>query len=154
MIEQTGTVVSRSGDVLDVRVDPQVGCARCESGQGCGQGLIGQLSGRRAYSVAVEAPASESVAAGDRVVLGMAPGALLGASFLVYLMPVILMAGLATLGEYIHPGSELVPVLTGGVGLAGGFLAVRHLILNGSAQRRFEPRFLRVASGPADELLT
>lgn len=154
MIEQTGTVLSRSQDIIHVRVEAAAGCARCESGQGCGQGLIGQLAGRPAYSIAVEVPASESVAVGSRVVLGMNPASLLGASFLVYLVPILLMVVLAAVVGSVQPGSELLSIVAGIGGLAGGLLVVRRLLRNDRVRRAFEPRFLRRASGSANELLT
>lgn len=154
MIEQTGTVTDRANGLLHVRVDPTPGCARCESGQGCGQGLIGQIAGQPAHWVTVAEPARERVQVGAVVVLGMAPGGLLGASALVYLMPLGLMMLAALAAGAAWPASEVVTVAAGAGGLAAGFVGVRHLIQGDRLRTRLEPRFLRTAGGPADELLT
>ena len=154
MIEQTGTVTGKGNGLLYVRVDPSPGCARCETGQGCGQGLIGQLAGQSARFIPVAEPGSGRVEVGDAVVLGMAPGGLLMASSLVYLMPLGLMMIAALGAGELWPGSEVLTVLSGLSGLAAGFLGVRYLLHDGWFRAQFEPRFLRTASRPADELLT
>lgn len=154
MIEQTGTVTAKGNGRLHVRVDPSPGCARCEAGQGCGQGLIGQLAGQSAYGVPVPEPAGIEVDVGDVVVLGMAPSGLLLASSLVYLVPLMLMM-LAALGAgVLWPGSEASAAVSGISGLAAGFAGVRYLVRDGRLRGQFEPQLLRRASGAADELLT
>ena len=154
MIEQTGRVTAKTNGVLHVKVAPSPGCARCESGQGCGQGLIGQLSGQPAHCVRVMEPAREAVQVGDAVVLGMAPGGLLLASSLVYMVPLGLMIIAALGGATLWPGVELVAVLSGIAGLAAGFLGVRYLVYGARLGQQLEPRFLRMACRAADESLT
>ena len=154
MIEQNGTVTGKANGLLYVRVDPTPGCARCESGQGCGQGLIGQLAGHPAHHVTVAEPVRERVQVGAVVVLGMAPGGLLKASALLYLMPLGLMMVGALGAGAAWPALEGLTVAAGIGGLAAGFLGVRYLIQGERLRAQFEPRFLRTAAGAADELLT
>lgn len=154
VIEQTGTVTAKGSGLLHVRVEPSPGCARCEAGQGCGQGLIGQLSGQSTHCVAVAEPARAEVQVGDAVVLGMAPGGLLVASFLVYLMPLGLMMIGALASGLLWPAGEALTVMSGLGGLAAGFVVVRHLVRGARLSRRIEPRFLRIAGREAVESLT
>ena len=154
MIEQTGTVTAKGDGLLQVRVAPSPGCARCEAGHGCGQGLIGQISGQSAHCIPVTEPVGEDVQVGDVVVLGMESRGLLVASFLVYLLPLALMMGGALLAAGLWPGAEGMTALWGVGGLGAGFLWVRRLAGRARLGRHMQPRFLRTGPARPDQSLT
>ncbi|MEM9305109.1 MAG: SoxR reducing system RseC family protein [Pseudomonadota bacterium] len=124
MIRRAGTVVEVTHDSATIAVDPQAGCARCEAGAGCGQGLLFRwFTADRPVRLPVDRQAA--VAVGQRVHVGLAPTALLRCSLALYGAPLAgLLAGLAA-GQLSagDPGAA-----AGGLaGLAAGLLAARRI---------------------------
>ena len=154
MIEQSGTVVSSDNGLIHVRVAVDRQCARCEQGQGCGQGFIGRPGAADTHYTLVRTGDSFTPSAGQCVVLGVAPRALLLASALVYLWPLVSMTLVAVAAHYLGPGSETVTSIAGVAGLFGGFVAVHVLAGRNGLRQRLEPRLVRMATSPAEGSVT
>jgi sigma-E factor negative regulatory protein RseC len=116
-------------------------CESCSS-----QGTCHTLGGGKEMEVCALNPIGANV--GDRVVLKMDTAAFLKGTFLVYLFPILLLVGGATLGEWISrsstPPSALAPILFGFGGLAFGLVLMK-LIANRIVKRDdYRPRIARV----------
>ncbi len=125
MIEEQGTVVSVSGDSVWVETLRKTSCSGCKLKSGCGQHLAEkyQLKKNNAY---IKAECGLAVSEGDQVVVGIPEGALLRASALVYLLPLIFLMGTLWFSVFAQL-SDVITMLVAGGGLLLGFLAVRLL---------------------------
>lgn len=116
----TGEIARLDGRRATVVVDAGVACARCAAGRGCGAGLLSPAPGKRRFEV--EVPAGLDLACGDRVRLELRPRDLLGASWLVYGVPLLAMTALPAFAQFLFgPLSDLV---LAGLALSGIGLAV------------------------------
>ena len=141
-LEEKGVVVEVRGERAVVRAVPGSQCAGCGSAKHCHGG-----SGEKT----VEADNEIGARAGDSVVMAVPSGALLRASFRVYILPVVGLlagAGAAQLVVGRIAGAEAAGMAAGIGGLAGAILSVALLRLTGKGGDRGEglrPRILRLA---------
>lgn len=150
MIEETGTVVALKGDQVWVQRLGQGICAQCSARGGCGQAALSRLGGgERARQILLpnrlSAEQGQAVAVGDRVVMGIAEQALLTASGLVYLLPLLLMLAGALLADLLGPPGDLAAILAGAGGLAAGFALVAFIQCRYERSTRLQPQLLRRA---------
>lgn len=147
MIEQRAVVVAANGDAVQVTTTARAGCARCEAGQGCGGGVLGRLI-RRSGQPQVEArnAADESFAPGDAVIIGLQDDALVGASALVYLLPLATMLAAALVADSVIGGPDWVAAGFGALGLVTGFAWVAARARQPAFARRYQPVVLRRAN--------
>lgn len=145
MITETGKVVAVSGEHVWVQTIRTSACQSCSARNGCGQKVLASATGGRANQVRVVNSVSACV--GEDVTLGIDESALLGASLLVYALPLLLMVVASIIGHQFSGGSDAFAMAGAAAGLASGFLISRKL------QRRntgsYEPRLLRVNRIPA-----
>lgn len=122
MIEVNGKVVAVDCEVAWVETRPQTACAKCASGEGCGQGVFTQLLGKRFVHIKVHSVKPLSV--GQSVVIGIGEHAIVDGALLVYGLPLVGTAVAMLLSAWL---SSWVGVLTGwqdllvGIGGIGGF---------------------------------
>lgn len=141
MIEELATVTRLSDSHVWLQADRRIGCERCESGQGCGGGLLGKLVSSRGIDIAVplnQGAHMPDLVAGDTVVIGFHEASLLQGSLLAYGLPMLVMlvgAGLAN--TLLASDLSTIAGAIGGAGL--GWFAARRL----SARYDFQPRLLR-----------
>jgi len=140
MITETGKVVAIKGTQAWVRTIRASACQSCSARSGCGQKVLASASGGRANQVLVENVIGAGV--GDEVTLGIDEQALLGASIMVYALPLLLMVAGSLCGHYLAGGGDAVAVAGAVVGLAGGFLACRKYQNRNAGS--YEPKMLRV----------
>lgn len=121
-----GTVLSVIGDGparhAIVEVSPRFRCARCESGRGCGAGLLGSDRDPRRTEVLV-GPHLQ-VFAGDSVEIELAPRNLLRASLLVYGLPLAGAVVGAALAWFSGLG-DVAAALAALGGIGAGLLVAR-----------------------------
>ena len=125
---RTGCIVSLTGDIAEVQLDP-LSCSRCEKGEGC---AIRLLSSKPAPEIGdhtlIHCANAVQAKPGDRVEIS------LDVSFFnkvrvngAYLLPVIgLLAGAISgtlLAGLVSTDSQLLPSLGAIVGFAGGLFA-------------------------------
>jgi sigma-E factor negative regulatory protein RseC len=141
-LEEKGVVVEVRGERAVVRAVQGSQCAGCGSAKYC-HGSGGEKT--------VEADNEIGARAGDSVVMAVPSGALLRASFRVYILPVaglLAGAGAAQLAVGRIAGPEAAGMAAGIGGLAGAVLSVMALRLAGRGGDRGEglrPRILRLA---------
>ncbi len=116
-------------------------CSSCEAKSGCGQGVLARISDGKANQVLVTNTLHLSV--GDDVLLGIPEDMLLKASFVVYLVPLILMIIAATIAEKTLFLVDAWVALAGGLGLVAGFFMVRVYSQHHSNDQRFCPIMIR-----------
>lgn len=144
MITETGKVVAVTGEHAWVQTIRTSACQSCAARNGCGQKVLATATGGRANQVRVFNSVNARV--GEDVTLGIDESALLGASLLVYALPLLLLVGFSMAGHNMSGGNDLAAMTGAVAGLASGFIISRKL------QRRhagtYEPRLLRVNRMP------
>jgi sigma-E factor negative regulatory protein RseC len=135
-----GHVVSvhadKSGTRAIVEVGSAVVCARCESGKGCGAGLLGRQSkDRRVEAVVMENLGVES---GDFVSIALAPRNILRAAMIVYGYPLAgaVSAAILAFGTGLGDASGALATL---IGLVTGIVAAKIRLENSRCLRDFTP---------------
>lgn len=148
MIEERAVVTRVDNGQVYVQAVNIGNCQRCAEGNGCGGGLLGRLARHRQYSIAVQSRVT-GLRAGDAVVLGISGDALLSASALVYLLPLVGMIGFGVLASHLLNANDLLVAAFAVAGLASGLLVVRWRSQSADVLR-FQPLVLRRDTTPAD----
>ncbi len=142
MIIETAQIVSISENVAWVKTTDANTCGSCQARIGCGQSLLAKL-GRFDSLLAVELSPSEvnQAYAGREMQIGIQSGALLGATAIVYLIPLgMLMLSILVGGSLALPDLALFFIAVAFL-FAGGVVAAR-IAKSGVLKTRFNPRFL------------
>ena len=138
MIEELAVVVEAGDGYAWVETQRRSACGACSASDGCGTGTLAKVWGER--RVRVRAISTWPLRPGDAVIVGLAEGALLGGSLLVYLLPIVLLLAGALLGQAAFAGAGEEPViLAGAAGLGLGFLAARLVSRRLRNDARFQP---------------
>lgn len=143
MIENLAIVQQRIGSKVALSSYQRSGCARCEAGEGCGGGVFGKLIKVQLRGLSLRDPGLD-LRPGDTVVLGLPEIALLRATSLAYLLPLLTLFAAASAAAATGLSDPAVAML-GLLGLGLGMVAVPWL------RRRWlgstlEPTVLRRAS--------
>ena len=159
MIEEIGVVISSQGGMAEVEGQRRSTCGGCAVNGACGTSLIARYFGRRRSLL--RAHNAIGAGPGDRVVLGMPEGALLEASFVAYLVPLLAMIGGAILGDHLAglwaPAyAQGMSVLSGFGALAAALWWLRSFGRSKASDERYQPKILRRvgACGQAVEIPT
>jgi positive regulator of sigma E activity len=126
----------RSRRQVVVEIDSVVVCERCESGKGCGAGLLGQQLGE----LRVEAVVAEKldVRNGDLVSIMLEPRNVLRAAIIVYGYP-LTGAVLAAFVAYSVGLGDIAAALAALSGLVAGILIAKIRLQNTRCLREFTP---------------
>lgn len=147
MIEELAVVVEAGDGYAWVETQRRSACGACSAGDGCGTATLAKVWGER--RVRVRAISTWPLRSGDAVIVGLAEGALLGGSLLVYLLPIVLLLAGALLGQAAFAGAGEEPViLAGAAGLGLGFLAARLVSRRLRNDARFQPVVMRRLDAP------
>ena len=145
MITETGKVVAVTGQHAWVQTIRTSACQSCAARNGCGQKVLASATGGRANQVRVVNSVNAQV--GEDVTLGIDESALLGASLLVYALPLLLMVTASIIGHQLSEGSDFAAMAGAAVGLAFGFLISQKLQSRNAGN--YEPMLLRINRIPA-----
>ncbi|MFO1422569.1 MAG: SoxR reducing system RseC family protein [Candidatus Competibacteraceae bacterium] len=146
MIEEPAVVVEAGNGYAWVETRRRSSCGACAASGDCGTAALAKVWGDR--RMRVRAVSSLPLRPGDAVIVGLAEGALLRGSLLVYLLPISLLLAGALLGQATFAGAGEEPVvLAGAVGLSLGFLAARVLSRRLRGDARFQPVVMRRLGG-------
>lgn len=124
------------GDQVTVEVVAGVICERCESGKGCGAGLLG--GARKSRTVHATVGPDVVVEDGDLVSLSILPVSLLRAAIIVYGYP---LAG-AVCGAAAAYGlgyADVGAAITALLGIVGGYLLARARLRGERCLHEFTP---------------
>lgn len=144
MIVESGVVVSAAADGrFLVETRRRSACGSCSVSSGCGTSVIGKITGGKRNIVTVLSPLT--LAPGDEVELGLAEGALISGSLIVYGVPLLgLLLGMIVyavlLGASAGDGAAIVCGLGG---LAIGMATARHFAHAVRRDPRYQPVVLR-----------
>lgn len=148
MIEENARVVAVEGDVAWVETRRNSVCGSCAANKGCGTTALAKVVGVKYTRLRVlNAIAAK---AGDEVVIGIEENALVRGSLAMYAVPIVLLLVFAGLGDALNnqmqiTTSETVSVVSGLLGLAGGFFWVSRYAGKISHDGRYQPVMLRKA---------
>ena len=142
MIEEPAVVVEAGDGYAWVETRRRSSCGACAASGDCGTAALAKLwSDRR---MRVRAISALPLRPGEMVIVGLAEGALLRGSLLVYLSPIVLLLAGALLGQAAFAGAGEEPVvLASAVGLGLGFLVARVLSRRLRSDARFQPVVVR-----------
>ncbi|KAA1172004.1 SoxR reducing system RseC family protein [Marinobacter salinexigens] len=140
MITETGKVIALKGNQAWVQTIRTSACQSCAARSGCGQRVLAGATSGRANQVLVLN--SVDAVVGDEVTIGIDEQALLGASVIVYAVPLLLMIVGSMLAHQLSGGSDGWSILGAVSGLVAGLFCSRKLQKN--KQQQYEPRLLRV----------
>ncbi|MBY4676782.1 SoxR reducing system RseC family protein [Marinobacterium arenosum] len=143
MIEERGRVVDVDADGVWVEVHKQSACASCSARAGCGQRLVAEATAGKRVVICVENPHQRPVTVEDSVVIGIAEGAFMKASLLLYLIPLIALFVLAGLVSQAGVAEGFV-ILAALVGLLLGLGLVRLVGRRWQRSHDYHPILLRV----------
>lgn len=157
MIEEIGrvTAINYQDGLRYVCIETQVKttCGGCQAKDDCGTGVIA-----RAFSVKTNRlwlVCEQPVEIGQEVKLGIPENLLLGASLLVYMLPLMVLLVASIIGSLALPAmgidGEGGVILLAGASAFISFYAVRHYLTRYS-QGRFEPTLLAVLPQPAKQI--
>ncbi len=119
-----------------VEVNTMVACERCESGRGCGAGLLGsQSAGKR---LEANVASDLQLKSGDTVRIVLEPGNVLRAAVLVYGYP-LSGAVLAALVALMLGFGDVAAAVAALLGLLAGFLVARIQLRNTGCLKEFTP---------------
>ncbi|ARU55322.1 positive regulator of sigma E, RseC/MucC [Oleiphilus messinensis] len=140
MIEETGKVVAVDGNSIWVLVARQSSCSTCSAKSTCGQSALSELTQGQQTQLKVRNHLGCQV--GDTVTIGIPEQAMLKASALIYLLPIVFMLVFAVCAD-LAKASEAITAVSGLIGLIAG-LGAAHLWSGRLANRQeFEPHLIR-----------
>ncbi len=158
MILETGRVVAIEPEGLWVETIQRSVCGSCKAEKGCGQSLLAKWGANPSYLwVLLEGRDSANYQIGDDVQIGIGEDAVVKASMLAYVMPMLLLLLGAVLGQVVG-GSDLYSGLGALAGLIlGGVLLYWHSVVSRYDSRlqpvlvdeRMPLRFATAAASPA-----
>lgn len=140
MIEEQGKVVALQNEWAWVETERKTACGHCSANKGCGTSVLASVFGKKANAIAVMKTLPVKV--GDEVIIGIEEDSLVRGSLLIYALPLVLLIAFGLLGEVVGGQifvgkNDAVTAIFSMLGLAVGFLWLRHI----SAQLRRDPRF-------------
>ena len=142
MIEEQAVVVDAGDGYAWVETQRRSACSACATSEGCSTAMLAKAWGDR--TARVRAISTLPLQVGDQVIVGLAEGALLRGSLLVYLLPLAMLLAGALLGQAAFAGVGDKPViLSGAAGLGLGFLVARRWSRRWQDDIRFQPVVLR-----------
>ena len=128
MIEEQGRIVALEEGFVWVETERRSSCSSCGVRQSCGQHLSEKYKAGASlsYIKASLSPEMDShlLKAGDSVMVGIPENALLKASFLMYLFPLLLMLLVCWVGSLLGMSDALLSV-TAVVSLLGSFWLIK-----------------------------
>ncbi len=122
MIEERGRVVKVDPTSVWVETLRKSSCGRCQANNACGHGLMNRLMPSRSHAY-IQASSHYPLQVGDEVTIALPGQALLSASVLVYLVPLLFMLLGGIAGTMVEQ-TEVVVIMLSLAGLVFGFLGV------------------------------
>lgn len=129
-------------------------CGACAARAGCGQPLMSKVLGGKAQAQRNRLPVQthdESLAEGDRVLLGIPESSVLAGAFWLYLAPIVALLAGAVAGQLLT-GNDWVAFALGGLGFCLSLVGVNRQARRWQHDDRWRPRILgrllRAEEGP------
>lgn len=149
MIEQQVQVIAIEGNRLLVEAERQSSCLSCSVKNGCGTSVLAKWFDKKHLRFYVDNYNDEAllkVSVGDTVSVGLQESALTQGALTVYLIPLLVMIGVALLINSWLPGSfywrDLVIAGAALMGLLLGLVAGRFYLHQANYRQHFNPVLL------------
>lgn len=147
MIEEQGKVVALQNDWVWVETERKTACGTCSASKGCGTSVLANVFGKKTNTIAVMRTLPVKV--GDEVIIGIEEDSLVRGSLLIYALPLVLLIAFGLLGEVVGgqvlaEKSDVVTAIFSVLGLAIGFLWLRHISSRLRTDPRFQPKLLQI----------
>lgn len=141
MIEELGTVVAIDGNSVWVETQVKTTCAGCKASDACPTSTIAKAFTPKANHVLVQVPCE--LAIGQQVKIGISEKALLKASLMVYVVPLILLIFVASIFMSVFPAAhELMALGFASMSALGGFWWASSYAKRPQHKHQFAPIFL------------
>jgi sigma-E factor negative regulatory protein RseC len=152
MIEESAKVIACDGDYAVVETQTKAACGSCHAEQSCSTSVLAGLFKRRRNHLKVLNPIHATP--GQRVVIGLQERALVSASLVAYLLPLVslILVSIAAQQAALHlgwPDGELGGILGGLLGLTIGLYVLKRYASNSSRDAGFRAVILRQEVGGA-----
>ena len=147
MIEEIGTVVAVEGDHVWLETQVKTTCGSCKASESCPTSTVAKAFSPKAEHIYLQVPCELSI--GQQVKIGISESALLYASLMVYVIPLLLMILSAMLIQFILPYlHELVVLGLSSLAALGGFWWASAQSKSDRNKRKFAPVFLGATVSP------
>ena len=147
MIEEQAVVVSVDKGFVLVETSSTAGCGSCKSAASCGAGLASSLFGRRDRALHIRNTVDART--GDTVTIGLNRLALIIASLMIYVLPLLMLIAGAIIGEWLATAlayNKLIDIFSiiGGLAFAAlAFILSRRVLNSGVMGRLIQPVLLQ-----------
>jgi len=146
MIEERARIISCSDDYAVVETQRKTSCGACSMNKACGTGVLAKVFKDKVAQLKVKNTIQAKV--GEEVIVGVEESAMLRGSFLVYMLPLLMLILFALLGEEIARQLlighvELVSISFALLGLFVALWWVRRHTSNNAGQNRYQAVILR-----------
>lgn len=118
MIKQPAKVIAETASTYLLETLPQSACARCEAGNGCGGGILAQAFANKTFHLSIAK--TRTLHIDELVQIGIQSSVLIRGSFLLYLLPLVLMVTGALLMGSLTMNQDVYTVSGAVVGLLLG----------------------------------
>ena len=146
MIEEQATVVGCEGEYVWVQSQRKSSCASCSVKGGCGTRVLAKVLGTKVSQI--KCLNSKQLRIGDQVIIGIDENALLSGSFLVYLLPLLLMlvfGGLAVAFSqlFITGLRDLFAIAGSAAGLITGLVYAKKITQDKKYASQYQPVIIK-----------
>lgn len=141
MIEENGTVLSVENGIAEVETIRTSSCTSCRARHSCGHHVIAKVANSNRMQMKVVA--TEGLAVGQQVVVGIPEDTLLQASLWMYAIPLLGLVLGATIPS-LFTEQSLISVVGALSGFAGGLWAAKWKASTVAHNPEFYPRVLRI----------
>jgi len=150
MIEESAQILSCDEQFAIVETEVQTACGGCQSQHSCGTSVLAGLFKNRHNRLRVLNPIQAKP--GERVIIGLREQALVQASLMAYLLPLVCMIGLAIAADRFGVSlgwtdTELFSILAGLLGLLGGLLLLNWFTRRHRHDAAYQAVVLRLQTG-------
>jgi sigma-E factor negative regulatory protein RseC len=146
MIEETGTVVAVEGDYVWLETQVKTTCGSCKASESCPTSTVAKAFSPKPEHIYLHVPCQ--LAVGQQVKIGISESALLHASVMVYMVPLLLLIVSAAVLQYALPTlHELIRLGLSCVVAFGGLWWASAQSKSSKNKRKFAPIFLGATQG-------
>jgi len=141
MIEESGTVVATEGNYAWIETQVKTTCGTCKANQSCATSTVAKAFSPKPEHIKLAVPCE--LAVGQQVKIGISENALLRASTMVYVVPLILLMVTQISVQWLLPGlHELLAFALAILAALGGFWWASRYAKSDCHQHKFAPVFL------------
>ncbi|MCK5359702.1 MAG: SoxR reducing system RseC family protein [Gammaproteobacteria bacterium] len=142
IVEEPGVVVSLDGNIASIAPVTQSGCQSCASSGSCGTSFLAPLFTNKQRLLVAEN--TINARPGDEIIIGLNRTALVSASLMVYLLPLVVLVLAAAAGEAIAQSyglenGEVIAILSGLGSALLTFIFVSRVIRSALFSAFFKP---------------